>query len=261
MAAVAMYRKDTSGELATTGSASAYVLALATTSVAALSDGMKFSFRANHTNTGASTLNVNSIGAVAIVRGTSTALVAGDIVSGAIYTVTYVLGSTHFRLHTAHTTTFAGNVAFPATQVPSSDANTLDDYEEGTWTPTITFATPGNLAVTYSAQTGRYTKIGRQVFYEVRLITSSFTHTTASGILTLAGLPFAAAATGLSAGACALGGYTKAGFTQIFLETAATVSAFAFLATGSAVSPASLTTNDMPTAGTVTIVGGGHYSV
>ena len=30
-----------------------------------------------------------------------------------------------------------GNVAFPATQVASADANTLDDFEEGTWTATL----------------------------------------------------------------------------------------------------------------------------
>lgn len=52
-------------------------------------------------------------------------------------------------------------VSFPATQSPSTDANTLDDYEEGTWTPTVT-ATTGSIT-SYSAS-GTYTKIGRQVF-------------------------------------------------------------------------------------------------
>lgn len=56
-----------------------------------------------------------------------------------------------------------GQIAFPATTVPSADANTLDDYEEGTWTPVLTFATPGDLSVAYSTQAGSYTKIGRQV--------------------------------------------------------------------------------------------------
>ena len=48
-------------------------------------------------------------------------------------------------------------IAFPATQSASSDANTLDDYEEGTWTPVV-----GGTA-TYSIQSGSYTKIGRLV--------------------------------------------------------------------------------------------------
>jgi hypothetical protein len=48
-------------------------------------------------------------------------------------------------------------ITFPATQSASSDANTLDDYEEGTWSPAV-----GGTA-TYSGQDGRYTKVGRLV--------------------------------------------------------------------------------------------------
>jgi hypothetical protein len=54
-------------------------------------------------------------------------------------------------------------VTFPATQVASSDANCLDDYEEGTWTPNI-----GGTA-TYTTQTGTYTKIGNRVYVSLRL--------------------------------------------------------------------------------------------
>jgi hypothetical protein len=58
-------------------------------------------------------------------------------------------------------------IAFPATQSASTDANTLDDYEEGTFTPTLTFG-GGSTGITYNAQVGRYTKVGR-------LVTVSFT--------------------------------------------------------------------------------------
>jgi hypothetical protein len=51
----------------------------------------------------------------------------------------------------------SGNVAFPATRVASADANTLDDYEEGTWTPIL----GGN--ATYNSNAGYYTKIGNLV--------------------------------------------------------------------------------------------------
>jgi hypothetical protein len=54
-------------------------------------------------------------------------------------------------------------VNFPATQVASANANTLDDYEEGTWTPNV-----GGTA-TYSLQTGRYVKIGNRVFVTLRM--------------------------------------------------------------------------------------------
>ena len=51
----------------------------------------------------------------------------------------------------------ANGITFPATQSASSDANTLDDYEEGTWTPSV-----GGTA-TYTTQTGTYTKVGNIV--------------------------------------------------------------------------------------------------
>jgi hypothetical protein len=51
-------------------------------------------------------------------------------------------------------------ITFPATQVASADPNTLDDYEEGTWTPAFTL---GSGSVTYTIQNGIYVKTGRQV--------------------------------------------------------------------------------------------------
>ena len=86
-----------------------------------------------------------------------------------------------------------GQVKFPATQLPSADANTLDDYEKGTFTPTITFATPGDLNVVYSLQSGLYTKIGRSFNFQIAATTTTFTYTTASGTLRVSGLPFATA--------------------------------------------------------------------
>lgn len=59
--------------------------------------------------------------------------------------------------------TVTGGVAFPATQTPSADANTLDDYEEGSFTPQLYFGSISGNDVTHSIQTGRYTKIGRYV--------------------------------------------------------------------------------------------------
>ena len=47
-------------------------------------------------------------------------------------------------------------------------ANALDDYEEGTFTPVLSFA-GGTTGITYSEQTGKYTKIGRQVTVQVSL--------------------------------------------------------------------------------------------
>ena len=52
-------------------------------------------------------------------------------------------------------------ITFPATQSASSNTNTLDDYEEGTWTPTQNTLT---VVGTFSSA-GTYTKIGRMVFF------------------------------------------------------------------------------------------------
>jgi hypothetical protein len=76
---------------------------------------------------------------------------------------------------------------FPATQASSADANTLDDYEEGSWTPTVTSS--GGGTATYSVQVARYLKIGRCVFFSGRLTLSSKAGLSA-GNVQLAGLPF-----------------------------------------------------------------------
>lgn len=68
----------------------------------------------------------------------------------------------------------------------------LGDYEEGNWTPSVTFATPGNLSVTYGLRIGRWFRIGRYVTVIYNVATSSFTYTTSSGNFLLTGLPFAA---------------------------------------------------------------------
>jgi hypothetical protein len=81
----------------------------------------------------------------------------------------------------------SSGVTFPATQSASSDANTLDDYEEGTWTPTVKgTATAGT--GTYGAQNGFYTKIGNRVFFQCYVQWSNLTG--AAGFLALGGLPF-----------------------------------------------------------------------
>lgn len=80
----------------------------------------------------------------------------------------------------------AGQIKFPATQNASADANTLDDYEEGSWTPTVAFSS-SNGDMAYTVQSGSYTKIGRLVHVRFRV---SVTETTASGDITVGGLPF-----------------------------------------------------------------------
>ena len=86
-------------------------------------------------------------------------------------------------------TTSGAGITFPATQSASSDANTLDDYEEGTWTPVISGSTSAGVGV-YSSQVGKYTKIGNTVFISADLAWSAHTGT---GNINVTGLPFTSA--------------------------------------------------------------------
>lgn len=98
-----------------------------------------------------------------------------------------------------------GQIAFPAVQVPSAGANVLDDYEEGTWTPVLTWQTAGNQVIAYTGRSGKYTKIGNLCYLETYVETSTFTHTTSVGPLLIQGAPFASlgiGALGPASGAC-----------------------------------------------------------
>ncbi len=154
-------------------------------------------------------------------------------------------------------------VQFPSTQVPSSNVNTLDDYEEGSFTPTFTFGTPGDLAVTYTRREGVYTKVGDLVLVEYQIFTSAFTHTTAAGNATITGLPFTSNATTgqVSYGGGEFGGVNKAGYTQVTPRILANSANIVFNASGMGVAPAAVTAADMPTGGTVSFRGSIFYKV
>jgi len=100
-------------------------------------------------------------------------LAAGGTVAGAVtFTLAPIL---------------TAGLKFPATQNAIADVNTLDDYEEGSWTPVIG-GSGGTSGQTYGTQAGRYVKIGR-------LVVCTFTVTlTAKGTITgnaqIQGLPF-----------------------------------------------------------------------
>jgi hypothetical protein len=79
-------------------------------------------------------------------------------------------------------------ITFPATQSASSNANTLDDYEEGTFTPVIAGSTTtGTGTYNVYGQVGVYVKIGNLVKVQIRLNWSAHT---GSGDMSVTGLPF-----------------------------------------------------------------------
>jgi hypothetical protein len=87
-------------------------------------------------------------------------------------------------------------ITFPATQSASTDANTLDDYEEGTWTPTIVGSTTAGTA-SYTTAQGYYTKIGNRVFLQCYINWGSGT---GAGNLLIGNLPFATSSSANSQG-------------------------------------------------------------
>ena len=76
----------------------------------------------------------------------------------------------------------------------TDSANALDDYEEGTWTPTFASTTGSFTTMTMDVITATYTKIGRQVVAKCFIRTDNVNTTGASGSLILDGLPFNSAA-------------------------------------------------------------------
>jgi hypothetical protein len=106
-------------------------------------------------------------------------------------TLTTPIVATTMGVGGATPSTSGAGITFPATQSASSDANTLDDYEEGTWTPTLV-AIGGSFTAnpTYSAQSGTYTKVGRFVYCNFSLTLSNAGTTTGGPLVGIGGFPF-----------------------------------------------------------------------
>jgi len=61
----------------------------------------------------------------------------------------------------------SGALKFPASEIISTDANTMDDWQEGTFTPQLSDTSSAvSEGQSYSAQVGTYTKIGNRVLYQ-----------------------------------------------------------------------------------------------
>lgn len=108
-----------SGYIATTGSANAYVATLSP-AITAYAEGQSFRVKANFTNTGAATVNVNTLGAKNIFRN-GAALTGGEIVSGSIVTLSY--DGTQFQLLDNGATLGDGSAAAPSLRF-GQDTNT-----------------------------------------------------------------------------------------------------------------------------------------
>ena len=152
MATVKGWANQISAAKTTGGSSNAYtftsdsVAAIATSYAA----GMAFAFKANHTNTGAATLNVDGVGAKNIRKGgAQAALAANDIVSGGIYLVMYEASGDCFALLNPETGATAQDATLTALAALSWSSGspliqfTAADTVSLTLTPSVTSVTAG----------------------------------------------------------------------------------------------------------------------
>ena len=99
---------------------------------------------------------------------------------------THAVGADSTTLSPVTLNVGTGGLQFPATQAAVADANALDDFEIGTFTPTL-HAASGS-ASGYTTQVGRYTKIGNRCIFNLRMTVSGIG--TLSGNSYVGGLPF-----------------------------------------------------------------------
>ena len=126
------------------------------------------------------------------------------------------------------------------------------------WTPVITFATPGDLAVTYSTQFGRWTKLSSNlVLVQFYIATSALTYTTAVSTLQITGLPFTSAnvAGQLVRGALSFFGINKVGYSQIAVGMGVNTNFLVLNASGMGVGSAAVSTTDVPSGSNLNLIG------
>lgn len=134
----------------------------------------------------------------------------------------------------------------------------------GLWTPALTFATPGDLARTYTTQLGEwYLKDGMATLF-FALVTASFTWTTASGGLQITGSPFTAKTLAGMRWNGSFGqfqGITKASYTQFMPGINSAAAFFTVVGNGSAQATGPVVAADVPTAGVVSLGGSVSFPI
>jgi hypothetical protein len=120
----------------------------------------------------------------------------------------------------------------------------------------VSFLGPGNLSVAYTNRFGGYLLVGEMLFCSGYILTSSFTHTTASGDFIITGLPYTVADSSsgtfqFPTGALAFRGFTKANYTQFTVNPVNGFTYCQVFASGSGQVVDTLDTVDVPSGGTL----------
>jgi hypothetical protein len=105
----------------------------------------------------------------------ATGSTAAGTTAGDVYLYDNTAGAYRVKVGSTGVMTVPGGIAF---------ANeTLANYDQGTWTPALSFPVIGDASLTYSAQVGAYTRIGNIVYYSATIVCNVFTIGTGSGNL------------------------------------------------------------------------------
>lgn len=197
--------------------------------ITAYATGQQFSFIPSAANTGATTVAISGLAAKNIFSGNA-ACIGGELTNEHIVTIQY--DGTRFQLLTKR------------------------QYSTG-WTPAITAGTVGNLSVSYVQQLGYMTMNGNMITAWFDILTSAFTHTTASGIISITGLLLRGSSlmSPWFSGGVNFSGLTKANYTQIIAAVPIATTTITLYASGSGQANAQLAITDFPTGGTVRLQG------
>lgn len=151
---------------------------------------------------------------------------------------------------------YAANLRLRDNSVALGTNTAVAGTVQGTFTPTLSPTVAGDYTIAYSKQFGRYRKEGNRVTIDVEIVTSTFTHSTASGYMRVQGIPFNGSTTtgAQSKGGMEFSGITKAGYTQLAPSIDHTNNQqVIFMASGSGVASGTLNIGDMPSGSNKTI--------
>ena len=134
------------------------------------------------------TMQVGNDNVLTLRGGTSSADISVSYVTGAGYKPLkfFTSDTERMRLHVGGTLSIANGLGL-GNGVNYAAGNTLDDYEEGSWTPA--YSRP-NMTIGNAGQVGRYTKVGRVVHIVGKLYTTSESGSSSGGPILVTGLPF-----------------------------------------------------------------------
>jgi hypothetical protein len=139
---LARWYKDTDASLTASGAANAFAVTTNRT-IAALFNNMTLTFTANHTISGASTLNVNGLGAKSILRFNGTGLASGDITSGQPVTVIYKSSPDKFYMMTAAAALVSSTTLIEFTETtmstPAANVAGLAAIDDGSGSTVLTW--------------------------------------------------------------------------------------------------------------------------